>query len=58
MEVGGEDGQFVEALGEAEPRRPAVREQEASPVGELEIGSRRGTGTSACSSGLLDGSVA
>src|SRR2546430_17024590 len=44
MEVGGEDGQLVEALGEAEPRRPAMREQEASPVGELEVASRRGTG--------------
>ena len=44
MGAGGEDGQLVEALGEAEPRRPPVREQEASPVGELEVGSRRGTG--------------
>jgi hypothetical protein len=44
MEAGGEDGQLVEALGEPEPRRPPVREQEASPVGELEVGSRRDTG--------------
>ncbi len=44
MEVGGEDGQLVETFGEAEPRRPAVREQEASPVGELKVGSRRGIG--------------
>src|SRR5712672_1023045 len=44
MEVGGEDGQLVEPLREAKPRRPAVREQEASPVGELEVASRRGTG--------------
>jgi len=44
MKAGGEDGQLVEALGEAEPRRPPVREQEASPVGELEVSSRRDTG--------------
>src|SRR4051812_34334227 len=44
MEADGEDGQLVEALGEAEPRRPAVREQEVSPVGKLEVSSRRGTG--------------
>jgi hypothetical protein len=43
MEASGEGGQLVEALGEAEPGRAAVREQEAGPVGELEAGSRRDT---------------
>src|SRR6516165_11822889 len=43
VEAVGEAGQFVEALGEAEPGRAAVREQEAGPVGELEVGSRRET---------------
>src|SRR6516165_809358 len=41
MEASGEGSQFVEALGEAEPGRAAVREQEAGPVGQLEVGSRR-----------------
>jgi len=40
MQGGGEGGQFVEALGEAEPGRAAVREQEAGPVGKLEIAPR------------------
>ena len=41
METVGEIGQLVEALGEAQPGRTAVRQQEASPVRELEAGSRR-----------------
>src|SRR5215472_9722981 len=44
MEASGEGSQFVEALREAEPGRATVREQEAGPVGELEVGSRRDTG--------------
>jgi hypothetical protein len=36
MEADREGGQLVEALGEAEPGRAAVREQEAGSVGELE----------------------
>ena len=39
MEGDREGGQFVEALGEAEPGRAAMREQEAGSVWELEIGS-------------------
>src|SRR6516165_3716374 len=39
VEAVGEAGQLVEPLGEAEPGRAAVREQEAGPVGELEAGS-------------------
>src|SRR6516162_7492457 len=41
MEAVGEVGQLVEALGEAEPGRAAVRQQEAGPVRQLEAGSRR-----------------
>jgi hypothetical protein len=44
MKAVGEGSQLVEALGEAEPRRAAVREQEAGPVGELEVGSCCGIG--------------
>jgi hypothetical protein len=43
MKASGEGGQLVKALGEAEPGR-AVREQEAGPVGELEVGSCGGIG--------------
>lgn len=43
MEASGEGGQLVEALGEAEPGRAAVREEEAGAVGKLEVGSRRDT---------------
>ena len=37
-----EEGELVEALGEPEPGRAAVRQQEAGSVGELEVGPRRG----------------
>ena len=41
IEVGRERGQLVQALGVADPGRPAVGEQEVCAVGQLEVGSRR-----------------
>ena len=38
-----EAGELVEALGEPEPGRAAVRQQEAGSVGQLEVGPRSGT---------------